>query len=572
MCSLLSIFNCMKFHLVLWMALTSQVCIAQWPEFNRVHPVSCQWPAFNYLAHGFFENVFVIDTLPNYYDGYLALGRGILCNPDSCIKYTRNFSAKCNENGELMWWNRYDNPELDMGEAWFNGFPANLGGAIKNHNAQIVSTFTTKQETGEFDTFKDYLVFLNLNGEIIHQHMIDSSFAVYAFNGIIEDTTDSTYVAYGWYQDSLQVINNTEPDAFLIKLDSLGNHIWQKMYNNTFAVWPGGVVKAMDGGFWICSYYNTGLECSDNFTFNDDLVLIKTDEYGIEEDRIIIGGNCGYEIATVYEYEEDMIVLAGRLTPVEFGETLYEGYIYTALVEQLSNGQLASLNEIHTYLHTPGIGIFTDLHHLSDGTFIIVGDNFIAATEDGVYSKSGYLLKLDGNRDSLWCRSYRCYDEPLTGLQQQDAECFLLDSKPTLDGGFICSGWIQQWMDNPNPGLQTPWLFKVDSLGCLEPGCQDVGVSEIVIGLQNTMSLYPNPTNTTANIAFSFPSNYAPPKKSELVVVDMQGKEVMRQNLTVFGLSNATIDIDVSKLASGMFTVHWVSEHAWLDSLKLVKE
>jgi hypothetical protein len=112
----------------------------------------------------------------------------------------------------------------------------------------------------------------------------------------------------------------------------------------------------------------------------------------------------------------------------------------------------------------------------------------------------------------------------------------------------------------------------VDSLGCLEPGCQDVGVSEIVVGLQNTMGLYPNPVSSIANIAFSFPSNYAPPKNSELVVIDMQGREVLRQFASIYGQSNTSVELDVSRLPGGMYTVHWVSGNAWLDSVKLVKE
>ncbi|MFM1931478.1 MAG: hypothetical protein RL226_781, partial [Bacteroidota bacterium] len=94
---------------------------AQWPEFNRAHPVSCQWPAFNYQAHGYFENVFVVDTIPNFYDGYVAFGRGNICHPDSVTSYSRNFSAQLNTVGDLMWWNRYDNPEFDLLEDWFGG-------------------------------------------------------------------------------------------------------------------------------------------------------------------------------------------------------------------------------------------------------------------------------------------------------------------------------------------------------------------------------------------------------------------------------------------------------------------
>ena len=111
--------------LLLFIAFASPA-LAQWPAFNQAHPVSCQWPAYNYQAHGFFENVFVVDITPNFYDGYLTFGRGNICHPDSCLSYSRNFSAKCNENGDLMWWSRYDNPELDLGEEWFSNYPGNL--------------------------------------------------------------------------------------------------------------------------------------------------------------------------------------------------------------------------------------------------------------------------------------------------------------------------------------------------------------------------------------------------------------------------------------------------------------
>jgi hypothetical protein len=184
----------------------------------------------------------------------------------------------------------------------------------------------------------------------------------------------------------------------------------------------------------------------------------------------------------------------------------------------------------------------------------------------------GCLLKLDSNRDSLWRRTYSYYNNPPEIQFAAFAKHYLLDSKPTPDGGFVCSGWIEQQQQDPNPFLKTPWLFKVDSLGCLEPGCQDVGVSEIVIGLQNTMSVYPNPASSIANIAFSFPSDYAPPKNSELVVIDMQGREVLRQSANIYGQSNTSVELDVSRLPGGMYTVHWVSGNAWLDSVKLVKE
>jgi hypothetical protein len=568
------IYNLMKAICLLFLFTIAQCAFAQWPAFNQAHPVSCQWPAFNYTAQGFFENVFVIDAASNYNDGYLTFGRGVLCNPDSVMNYTRCYSAKCNENGDLMWWNRYDDPHADLTEAWFSGYPSNLGGAVQNHDDRIVSTFTTREENGEVALYKDYLAFLDNNGEMVQKHIFDSSLAVYAVYGLIEDPSDSTYVLHGWYSDSLGLINNAPRSSFLLKIDSLGNHIWEKQFTSTS--YAHSLKKAMDGGFWICAYTPLQGDCSDGFFQNTDLVLIKTDEFGNEEDRMVIGGQCSNELATISEYEEDKIILAGRLTSFDEGTGIgtYDGFLYTTLTEQQTNEQLSDTTGFKKYLHTFR-GNFVDLHALDDGSFLLVSDQVFLpeSGEDIAYRTMGSILKIDSNRDSLWSRVYSYYDNPpvAVGLYPY-AEHFLLDSKPTPDGGFVCSGWIEQQQQDPNPFLKTPWLFKVDSLGCLEPGCQDVGVSEIVIGLQNTMSVYPNPASSIANIAFSFPSDYAPPKNSELVVIDMQGRELLRQSATMFGKSNTTIELDVAKLPGGMYTVHWVSGNAWLDSISLIKQ
>jgi hypothetical protein len=562
-----------KFVYILYCALTTQ-CAAQWSAFNQAHPVSCQWPPFNYTAHGYFENVFVVDTLPNFYDGYLVFGNGILCYPDSCNNYKRCFSAKCNGNGDLVWWRRYDSELIDESQQWFNWYPGSLGGMIKNHANEFISIFTNfvAGDANNIDT-RNYLVKMNSEAAIISQYLIDSSLAAYSFTGLLEDYTDSSYLAHGWFMDSLDVINNTEPDAFLLKLDSIGNHVWQKTYPNTFGTYT--LSKSIDGGFWICAGTPPLGECSTSSFLNNDLVLIKTDEFGNEEDRIIMGGQCSNERASVYEYEEDKIILVGRLTlevPIN-NDRPFEGYLFTTLVEQLSDESLIETGPMKRHIPTFG-GNFVDFHSLDDGSFLIVNDaGFTEANGTGPDGKlMGCLLKLDSNRDSLWRRTYSYYNNPPEIQFAAFAKHYLLDSKPTPDGGFVCSGWIEQQQQDPNPFLKTPWLFKVDSLGCLEPGCQEVGVSEIVIGLQNTMSVYPNPASSIANIAFSFPSDYAPPKNSELVVIDMQGREVLRQSVTMFGKSNTTIELDVAKLPGGMYTVHWVSGNAWLDSISLIKQ
>jgi Secretion system C-terminal sorting domain len=561
----------MKNFCFLFLIALSYKTFAQWPEFNQAHPVSCQWPAYNYQAHGFFENVFVVDISPNFYDGYISFGRGNLCHPDSCVDYSRNFSAKCNENGDLMWWNRYDNPEFDLVEDWFGNY-ANRGGMVMNNNGEIVSMFSTKQELGQLDSVRNYIVKIDPFGDLIEQHLVDSSFARYSFSGLIEDLSDSTYVAHGWYMDSLDVINNNEPDAFLLKLDSLGNHIWQKEYSDTYGTYD--VIKAMDGGFWLCANTPGFEDCSDGFFQNNDFILIKTDEFGIEENRITFGGSCSNEIAAIYEYEYDKVILAGRLTNEENDpDAMFAGYYYSTLIEQQPNEVLVETTARKEYLPTYN-GDFVDLHVIPNVGYLIVCDNQLTTAQGSgpEWRWMGGMLMLDANRDSLWFRKYSYYNNfPGTGLDYP-ARHYLLDSKPTPDGGFVCSGYIDQRISDPNPYLLTPWIFKVDSMGCLEPGCQYVNVEEIVVGLENTITVFPNPTHDQVKLNFTFPENYFPNNQNEIVIIDMQGRAVLRMNIFLFANSSNTVEINISSLSSGMYTLHWLSNNAWLDSSKIVVE
>ena len=230
--------------------------IAQWPEFNRAHPVSCQWAPFNYYADGAFENVFIIDTFPNYWDGYLAFGKGVLCNPGTTNNYTRIFNAKVNKDGDLIYWTRYDSSNFDLSQSWMNVRTPWTGGMVMNHSKNIISTLTTYDVIMNSDDDRNYIVTLNEIGDITDQILIDSTSADYVFTSIIEDPSDSAYVLSGYYKG----VGITNGSSALFKIDSIGNILWTSLYLNS----DGGgtnVTKAIDGGFWVVAQTPVLGEC-----------------------------------------------------------------------------------------------------------------------------------------------------------------------------------------------------------------------------------------------------------------------------------------------------------------------
>jgi Secretion system C-terminal sorting domain len=541
--------------------------IAQWPEFNRAHPVSCQWAPYNYIDDGAFENVFVIDTNPNYYDGYMTFGKGILCNPGTTNNPTRVFSSKISTNGELLSWTRYDSTNFNLSQEWFNVLWYWNGGMSLNHNNDIVGVLTSRDYTIGFDADVNYLVKFNLFGDVKSQHIIDSTIeAQYIFTSVCEDVVDSTYALTGYYKGP----ENPQGSGVLLKVDSLGSILWQSYFANTNGSFSSK--KSLDGGYWVLVQSSDQEICTNSNFVNTDFILIKTDNYGAEEGRYIFGGACSSENASVIETSEDHVVLIGRITEqVTTDNFPFQGHLFSTLIEQDNSGQLIETTTQREYLHTYD-GHFVDLHIADNGDYFIVCDNQLTPSQ-GSGSQArwlGGILALAPDRDSLWFRSYSYFNNFPLGPGARPAYHYLLDSKMTSDHGVVLCGYITQMSGDPNNGLDTPWIFKVDSMGCLEPGCQYVNVEEIVIGLENTVSVFPNPASDIVNLTFTFPENFVPNNQNELVIIDMQGREVLRQSISLFASQNNQIQINISSLSSGVYTLHWISNNAWLDSIKLV--
>ena len=194
-----------------------------------------------------------------------------------------------------------------------------------------------------------------------------------------------------------------------------------------------------------------------------------------------------------------------------------------------------------------------------DGSFICVG--FGRNILDG--KLEGFFMKMNSNGIKQWSRRYR----HATGAI---ANNYLHDVIQTPDGGWAAVGY----RNDTGVSDQDVWVIKVDSMGCLEPGCHLIdGIETIVDGLQHSMQVFPNPVQDLLNIRWDLPLDFQPSNfpNQQLVIIDMTGREVYRESIN--GISNGFgHSIDLSSLASGMYTLHWVSDSKWLDSVKLVKE
>jgi hypothetical protein len=99
-----------------------------------------------------------------------------------------------------------------------------------------------------------------------------------------------------------------------------------------------------------------------------------------------------------------------------------------------------------------------------------------------------------------------------------------------------------------------------------------VNVEEIVIGLENTMSAFPNPASDVVTIQFTNPEGSSLDdllQNGEIILFDIQGREVYRTN-TRSANSNGQITIDIQHLPAGLYSAQWVSGRQWLDSINVL--
>lgn len=115
-----------------------------------------------------------------------------------------------------------------------------------------------------------------------------------------------------------------------------------------------------------------------------------------------------------------------------------------------------------------------------------------------------------------------------------------------------------------NDGEQDLWVLKVDSFGCLVPGCQLYdNIAEQ--GLELNVLAYPNPTR--GKLFLSFRSAHQP--TGEFILFNSAGADVQR---FAPGGSSVEIDYDIGHHPAGMYLLQYQEQGRVKWSQKVIKE
>jgi len=313
----------------------------------------------------------------------------------------------------------------------------------------------------------------------------------------IEQLDDGNYIVTGRFQSV------TGSGMLLLKLNANGGKIWRRTYSEpTSAGFNDGfsVQETSDSGFVMAGFSNINYYDS---TRHKDVIVVKTDSFGVEQWRKFLGGT-----------EDD---LGAAIKQDNSGNYFVSGTTHSYGIGAESNMYLVKLDAAGNTLWEKTYGgnleeIGRGLWLTNDGGCIMTGrSNSFSANGDF----DGYIVKTDANGDTLWTNTYTGTGEEMLHSVQQ-----------TLDDGYVMAGYT----NSVGAGDFDMLLLKTDATGSLD------FVTNIH---QNTIptvkySIFPNPSHGV----FSIQSES---EITSIEIFDVMGKrvysDIINANYARFDLS-----------------------------------
>jgi len=386
----------------------------------------------------------------------------------------------------------------------------------------------------------------------------------------ILQTNDGSYIVsgYSYSNDSDVTGNHGYFDAWIIKLDLIGNIQWQKTFGGTQNDYAGRIDTTSDGGFIVIgnSDSNDG-DVTGNHGYNDFWIL-KIDSLGILQWEKSFGGSYNDYASCGHQTNDGGYIITGTTLSINGDVSGNHGPSDYWIVKLDSMGTLL-------WQKTFG-GTNTDaansIEKTTDGGYIVAG-NSTSIDGDVTVNHSNsvdiWIIKIDSTGMLQWEKSY--------GGTQHDLPHFI---ERTFDGGYIISGYSLS-NDNDvtgNHGSTDAWIFKIDSIGILQwqksfGGSEEdrayfikqtfdggyifSGLSHSIDGdltnnygdadlwvvkLSSTVlvseinnsnlnfSVAPNPFSNETNISFQLLST----EKAEVVIYDIVGNEIINFTPKIF--------------------------------------
>ncbi|HMX04511.1 MAG TPA: T9SS type A sorting domain-containing protein [Chitinophagales bacterium] len=303
----------------------------------------------------------------------------------------------------------------------------------------------------------------------------------------------------GFTQDTNGVASN----AYLTKVNYEGIQIWELMLGDTIHSEATGLLDTISNSTIIGGGAVVNSISPDGIMRNGKIY------------KLDASGNVYFskEIGTPYDDSEIEVKVSKNgqsyLVRQYMDTVINEGdYEYVQYIGKTDT----NVNFIwRTFLNDKYYKYIYTLRTFEDGSIVAVGTTIV----DETYEPHGYIVKLDSNGAVLWERDY---------TNNPEGNHYLYDFQKMPDGGYICSGLGADTIDGVIQSMC--WLLRLDSMGCLIPGCDEVSIPEIAVNSETYLSIYPNPFGDAATVEVHVPQDFTinGTQALRLDIYDMQGR------------------------------------------------
>jgi hypothetical protein len=266
--------------------------------------------------------------------------------------------------------------------------------------------------------------------------------------------------------------DSTWGNVYMIKTDTTGEVIWQKSIGvNNYPERCWSMDTTADGGFILAGIQGPGGQ--------QDGFIMKVDSVGNVVWKKIFGNN---------DYDDNVFP---RIRVLQNGDILLTtGLRVSENVIWAYIKRLNALGETIWEKYYPGpqaTSWFDFSRELSDGSLVMNGGLTEFDSLAANWRERATLTKLNSLGQLVWQRKFH---------MRSDLPSYFFCMAPTSDAGFLMGGVAFREGNNRSDA----WAVKVDSLGCLEPGCAG-SVAAPEPGAAIGLSIRPNPVADWLTVA-----------------------------------------------------------------------
>ena len=391
--------------------------------------------------------------------------------------YNDYWVVKLDASGNIMWQNTIGGTSYD----YFTCLQQTMDGGyiVGGYSRSGITGDKTEAVIGGGSTYDFWVLKLDATGNIVWQNTIGGTDDD-RLKQIIQ-TSDGGYILGGESESEISADKSDPligaDDLWIIKINETGILMWQKTIGGVASDRLSDIKQTPDGGYIVASYSTSGISGNKTESSNGfyDYWILKLNSIGNIIWQNTIGG-INYDEARSIELTTDGGYIIGGISDSEISGDKTEDH-YEGEDDDAYDIWLVKINSVGNVVWDNTIGGIGEdemrsMKQTADNGFIIAARSYASFSGDKVESNigegDGWLIKLNEEGDVIWQNTIGGYS--FDGIRDIDI---------TSDGGYILGMFSRSGINGDKTedviGEGDYWIIKMSEDDCLlQPTYADI--------------------------------------------------------------------------------------------------